>query len=485
MNGFTPPMLFNSLAYLVFFPVVLAGYFTLPRRWRVAWLFAASCLFYMVYKPAYILVLFGLIAIDYLAALGMEGATPRRARILLLASIAGTCSALLVFKYYAFATSNLTSVAHAFGHSFHVPELGMALPIGLSFHTFQSLAYCIEVYRGNQRAERNPLIYATYVMFFPQLVAGPIERPGNLLHQFREEHRFDPDQALSGLRRIALGLFKKAVIADRLNLVVNEAFRHPNYFGGWDLLLVGVFFAYQAYCDFSGYSDIAIGSARILGFRLTENFDTPFYSRSIGEFWRRWHITLSYWFRDYVFIPLGGSRRGFWNAARNYLIAFALSGLWHGASWHYVVWGALNGVYVVVGKLFRPMREEIAAGLGLGPENPARAAFGILSTFTFTVLTFIVFRAHDMGAAAAILTRILRVPTFNLSAFDLPGVIWIAVPAILLLESIQIASKRPLLSARWEELPPAIHALSYAAISVASLVFGVFLSEGAFLYFQF
>lgn len=478
-------MLFNSLAFAAFFPVVVAGYFGLPPRWRVSWLFAASCLFYMVYKPAYILVLFALIAIDYLAALGMEGATPRRAKVWLVASISATCAVLFVFKYYSFAISNITWAAHAFGQSFHPLELGMALPIGLSFHTFQSLAYVIEVYRGNQRPERNPLIYATYVMFFPQLVAGPIERPQNLLHQFREEHHFDPDQVIYGLKRIALGLFKKAVIADRLNLVVNAAFHHPDYFGGWNLLLVGVFFAYQIYCDFSGYSDIAVGTARVLGFRLTENFDTPFYSRSIGEFWRRWHITLSYWFRDYVFIPLGGSRGSFWYAARNYLLTFALSGLWHGAGWHFIVWGALNGVYVIAGKLFRPMREQIAMRLGLGPENPARVAFGILSTFSFTVLTFMVFRAQDMHAAAAMLTRIVRVPAFDLSEFDQPGLLWIAVPAIFLLEGIQIVSKWPVLSARWEELPPAIHMVSYATIAVASLVFGVFLSEGTFLYFQF
>ena len=478
-------MLFNSLQYAVFLPVVLAGYFLLPHRLRTLWLLAASCVFYMVYKPVYIIVLAALIAIDYFAALAIQGAPRRRARIYLVISVASTCLVLIVFKYYHFLTDNLSALAAHLGYHLAAPDLQLLLPIGLSFHTFQSLAYVIEVYRGNQKAERNPLIYATYVMFFPQLVAGPIERPSHLLPQFREIHRFNAAEAPAALQRIALGLFKKAVIADRLNPIVGDIFGAPQKFSGFYLALGAVAFAYQVYCDFSGYTDIAIGSARLLGFRLMENFQSPFASRSIGEFWRRWHISLSTWFRDYVFIPMGGSRVPAWKTTRNLMITFTLSGLWHGAGWTYILWGAGNGAWMAAGRAIQPWREALIRRIGL-QRHPLRAPAGVLLTFSFFCVSLIYFRSPDMTTANYIFTHLWRGWHIYLPIETSVGQVQfeIALGAILLLEIWQWAHRRRHNAA---ELSPAVpfHWAYYAAFICAIGLFGVFLDAGTFIYFQF
>jgi len=299
-------MLFNSLEFAVFFPVVAALYFVLPQRHRVALLLVSSCIFYMAFIPAYILILGVTIAIDYCAGIWLERTEEDRLRrLVLITSIAATCAVLFVFKYFYFVVNNAIWLTGIFGWRLTGPSINIILPIGLSFHTFQSLSYVIEVYRRRQKAEHNFLVYATYVMFFPQLVAGPIERPQNLLHQFYERHEFDYLRITSGLKRMAWGFFKKLVVADRLALYVNDVYANPQAHNGLQLSIATVFFAYQIYCDFSGYSDIAIGSARVLGFRLMENFRSPYHSGSVAEFWQRWHISLSTWFRDYIYIPLG------------------------------------------------------------------------------------------------------------------------------------------------------------------------------------
>src|SRR5689334_23831608 len=342
-------MLFNSLEFAIFFPVVAAIYFLLPQRMRTLHLLCASCVFYMAFIPAYILILAVTIVIDYTAGLYLER-IGRRAKLWLLgASVCATCLVLFVFKYFYFFTANFVGAVGLLGWQLTGPSIEIILPIGLSFHTFQSLSYVIEVYRGRQKAEANFVTYATYVMFFPQLVAGPIERPQNLLHQFYETHEFACDRVISGLKRMAWGFFKKLVIADRLALYINDVYAAPQNFTGLQLTIATVFFAYQIYCDFSGYSDIAIGSARVLGFRLMENFDKPYQSLSTAEFWHRWHISLSTWFRDYVYIPLGGNRVTPGRHVLNLLATFGLSGLWHGANWTYVFWGLLNGAYLACG----------------------------------------------------------------------------------------------------------------------------------------
>src|ERR1700730_3701722 len=278
-------MLFNSIDFAIFFPVVVAMFFLSPQRWRVSLLLAASCFFYMAFIPVYIVILFVTILIDYIAGLYIERVEGRKKTALLWLSIVSTCAVLFVFKYLGLFTGSIEGVAGILGWQLPHTALNIILPIGLSFHTFQSLSYVVEVYRRNQRAERSFIVYATYVMFFPQLVAGPIERPQNLLHQFREVHEFNHTNVVIGLKRMAWGFYKKLVVADRLALYVNDVYGAPRSYNGLQLTLATFFFSYQIYCDFSGYSDIAIGAAQVLGFRLMENFRTPYYALSVSEFW--------------------------------------------------------------------------------------------------------------------------------------------------------------------------------------------------------
>ena len=337
-------MLFNSAAYAVFFAVVTGCYFLLPHRFRWALLLSASCGFYMWFRPAYILILGFTILVDYFAGLWIEGARGTRRSWALGLSLAANVGVLAVFKYWNFGQGNLEAAARFLGWNYSPALLEMALPIGLSFHTFQAMSYTIEVYRGHQRAERHFGIYSLYVMFFPQLVAGPIERPQNLLHQFHESHGFDYDRVTSGLRLMAWGLFKKVCVADRASIFVNSVYAKPEFFRGPGVMIATLFFAVQIYCDFSGYSDMAVGAARVLGFDLMRNFRHPYASRSVGEFWRRWHISLSTWFKDYVYVPLGGSRVPASRHALNLMVVFLLSGLWHGANWTFLAWGGIHGL---------------------------------------------------------------------------------------------------------------------------------------------
>ena len=326
-------MLFNTLPFLIFFPIVTLLYYVAPQRWRWVLLLAASCFFYMWFKPVYILILLTTIVIDYVAARMIDRYRNQRgkARAWLVASIVSTLTVLFVFKYQGL---------------FH--ETHLILPIGLSFHTFQSLSYVIEVYRGRQQPERHFGIYSLYVMFYPQLVTGPIERPGNLLRQLRDDHEGCKDHSLwvrdfaQGVQLILFGLFAKMVVADNLAVYVDQIYASPADFGSGAIGLGLVFYSFQIYCDFFGYSTIALGCAKAMGFDLMDNFRTPYLSTSIGEFWHCWHISLSSWFRDYVYIPLGGSREGRWKTIRNTFVIFLLSGLWHGANWTFVVWGAYH-----------------------------------------------------------------------------------------------------------------------------------------------
>jgi D-alanyl-lipoteichoic acid acyltransferase DltB (MBOAT superfamily) len=360
------------------------------------------------------------------------------------------------------------------------------LPLGLSFHTFQSLSYVVEVYRGRQEPEKNFVTYATYVMFFPQLVAGPIERPQNLLHQFCEKHDFEYGRVVSGLKRMAWGFFKKLVIADRLALYVNDVYAAPEDFNGLQLTLATVLFAYQIYCDFSGYCDIAIGAARVLGFRLMENFDKPYHSLSVTEFWRRWHISLSTWFRDYVYIPLGGSRVGQARHYANLLVTFGVSGLWHGANWTYVFWGVLNGVYLIVGGLTKNLRERTLGAIGLHEATFPRRVIMLTTTFALTCAAWAVFRAESIGDAWYILTHFAsgwdlgQVATEQFLLRQMP----VAIAGIVFLEGVQLLQTRIAIGSLFARLPVVPRWGVYAGSVVCVLMFGVF-RKTQFIYFQF
>lgn len=440
----------------------------------------------MAFIPTYVFILFTTILVDYIAGIYIGRSSGRVRKVWLWGSIIVTCAILFVFKYYDFFIGSFTSVATLMGWNIGLTSWNIILPIGLSFHTFQSLSYVIEVYRGNQKSEPNLIRYSTYVMFFPQLVAGPIERPQNLLHQFSQLQPFNEDRVISGLKRMAWGFFKKLVVADRLALYVNDVYGNPEAYNGLQLTLGTIFFAYQIYCDFSGYSDIAIGSARILGFKLMENFDSPYHSLSVSEFWRRWHISLSTWFKDYVYFPLGGNRATTLVWMRNILITFGVSGLWHGANWTYVCWGLLNGVYLIFGQITKAGRDSLMGKFGLRPSNPLRKLVMLSSTFTLTCVAWVIFRAQSLPDAWYIFTNFCtawdfdRISTPNFLLRQLP----LALVGILLLETWEILKKRielPLLVTRLPFLP---RWSLYLALVLGVVMFGVY-RKSQFIYFQF
>jgi alginate O-acetyltransferase complex protein AlgI len=400
-------MLFNSLEFLIFFIVVTSLYFVLPHRFRWLLLLLASCVFYMAFIPAYILILLVTIVIDYLAGIYIEKAEGIQRKRFLAMSIIANVGMLAVFKYFNFFidnTNTLLAQLHIVTHP--LPFLSIILPLGLSFHTFQAMSYTIEVYRGHQKAERHFGIYALYVMFYPQLVAGPIERPQNLLHQFYEEHHFSYEDFLNGLRLMLWGLFKKAVIADRLSSYADAVFKSPQDYHGLQTIIGVLGFAIQIYCDFSGYSDMAIGSARCMGFKLMTNFKRPYFASSIKEFWAKWHISLSTWFRDYLYFTLGGNRVGTLKMYRNIAVVFLISGLWHGANWTFVMWGAIHGFFnicnVVLERNFK--RLMTSKFFLLKP-------LGWLLTFTVVLLAWIFFRAHSFDSAWYMLGKIFSADT--------------------------------------------------------------------------
>jgi D-alanyl-lipoteichoic acid acyltransferase DltB (MBOAT superfamily) len=464
-------------------------------------LLGASCVFYVAFVPAYIGVLALTILIDYVAGIHIEATTGARRRLWLVLSIASTCAVLFVFKYFDFFNDTIALAARAMGMSYAVPALQLLLPVGLSFHTFQSLSYVIEVYEGRQPAERDFGLYALYVMFYPQLVAGPIERPQHLLHQFREEHRFDYARVVAGLQLMAWGLVKKIVVADRLAELANRVYDAPRGFTGLPLITATVAFAFQIYCDFSGYSDIAIGSAQVMGFTLMKNFDRPYTARSIAEFWRRWHISLSTWFRDYLYIPLGGNRaaRPRWYA--NLFVTFLVSGLWHGARWTFVVWGALHGAYLIIGLVSAGARARVRGALGLERHPALLRISQTTGTFALVGVAWVFFRAGTLGDALYVATHLtsgLGAQLSSIVARDpaaISSLVFLgaersrvvlavaAVIALLVVERVQGA--RPLsLRARLAGAHAPLRWAAYACAVLTLMTLGVFQSA-RFIYFQF
>ena len=402
-------MLFNSFEFIVFFACVTALYFALPHGLRWLLLLVASCGFYMAFVPVYILILAATIVIDFVAGLRIEDATSSaQKKRWLLASILSVCGILFVFKYFNFFHANVVALAELLGWHYSLPALELILPIGLSFHTFQSLSYVVEVYRGRQKAERHFGIYALYVMYFPQLVAGPIERPQNLLHQFHERKYFDWTRVCDGLGLALWGLCKKVVVADCLSLYVDAAYNNHLKHNGGTLLLATYAFAFQIYCDFSGYSDIARGVSRVYGIELMRNFETPYRSTSVTEFWSRWHISLSTWFRDYLYIPLGGNRVSLTRNYVNLFTVFLVSGFWHGANWTFIIWGALHGTYVVLERLRASWR--LHRGKPVRIHTPLQRFFQHALTFHLVTLAWVFFRADHVSTAMEILRRIATQP---------------------------------------------------------------------------
>lgn len=468
-------MIFNSVDFLIFFLIVFVLFHSLQGKTRQILLFVASCVFYMWFIPAYVIILFLTIIIDYTAAIKIEDNNRKDLKKLhLVLGIVNTCIVLFVFKYHNFFIDNFNYLG-----LYSVERWDIILPIGLSFHVFQSLSYVIEVYRGNFKAERDLLVYSNFVMMFPQLVAGPIERAGNLIPQIRESDRkFLYDDFIIGFHRFIWGLFKKAVVADLLSTYVDATYNNYESQPGSMLLLGTVLFSIQIYCDFSGYSDMAIGVARMLGFRFKENFKLPYFSKDITEFWRRWHISLSSWLRDYLYISFGGNRHGSFSTYRNLILTFLLGGLWHGASWNFVIWGGLNGIY---------LSAEKALGIpGVRPKSFVGRLIRISYVFILISFSWIFFRAVTFEQAVTIIEKIFT--DFNLAEMKVLDVnvfssMIVGVVILLLLEVVLFRkySFEYIVSLKYGR--NGLFALSVLLFFVVVFIGN---SEGAqFIYFQF
>ena len=404
-------MLFNSYGFLGFFPVVCIFYYFIPIRFRYLFLLAASLFFYMCWNPKYVLLLLTSISITYLSGLLIEGTENiGRKKLFVWLSFLSNLGILFFFKYFNFAAASLSRALQLI----HLQPLNLSfdvlLPVGISFYTFQALSYTVDVFRGEIRAERNYFRYALYVSFFPQLVAGPIERSKNLLSQINAPRKLDWERVQSGLIQMLYGYFQKVMISDNAAVIVDQVYDNFHSYGSVELVLATLLFAVQIYCDFGGYSNIAIGAARILGFDLMDNFNAPYLSMSVAEFWRRWHVSLSSWFRDYVYIPLGGNRKGRIRKYVNLIIVFFASGLWHGASWHFVAWGVINGFYQIAGEVLTPARSYFMKLLHIDPNSFSRKVRKTVLTFLLISFSWIFFRASGIHQAFEIIGRIWNDP---------------------------------------------------------------------------
>ena len=440
-------MLFNSYGFLVFFPIVVVIYFLLPKRISYLWLLAASYYFYMGWNAKYALLLLVSTTITYVSGMLIQWLNDghpdkiRAKKWVVAGSFISNLAILFFFKYFNFTIESMNTVLRYIDLPTINTSLDVLLPVGISFYTFQALGYTVDVYRGEIRAERNFFRYALFVSFFPQLVAGPIERSKNLLNQLRNPKSFSYERMCDGLMMMIWGYFLKLVIADRIAIFVDNMYGNVGVYDGRYLLLASVLFAVQIYCDFAGYSTIAIGAAEVMGFQLMDNFNSPYLSQSVAEFWRRWHISLSSWFKDYLYIPLGGNRKGKVRKYINIMIVFLVSGLWHGANWSYVVWGGLNGIYQVVGAIFTPVRNRIKEKLHLKKSPLPLMIIYMIVTFILVDFTWIFFRADNVQHAFAVIDSIFnmnnQVLLENGTLYDLglsrPNFIVLGVSLVILL----------------------------------------------------
>ena len=478
-------MLFNSFEFLIFFPLVIAIYFLLPHKARKYFLLAASLYFYMSFIPKYIVILGFTTVVDYTAARLIAHFSEKNAakKTVFIVGVLLNVGLLVLFKYLGVLGDTINFFGHMVSMKTVVlPEL--ILPIGISFHTFQSMGYLIDVYKGRVPAERNFFDFALFLMFFPQLVAGPIERTENLMGQLKEKHYLLPENIAAGGRIMLFGMFKKVVVADSLAMVADRVFNNVEKFSGFGLLIGVLCFTFQIYCDFSGYSEIAIGCAKVMGINLMKNFDAPYFSASVPEFWRRWHISLSSWFKDYLYIPLGGNRVSKPRWIFNQLVTFTVSGIWHGAGYTYVVWGFLNGVYIVVARFVKPVKEKIAKLLHLEGKSYITAPFSTLITFSLISFSWIFFRANTFSDAFYIIKNLFaatRIDMGSISAFRI-GVCIGAVVLLMGIEWIMRYGKRVVDA--YNRAPHALRVVSYGVMVAIILIFGSF-GENQFIYFQF
>lgn len=482
-------MLFNSLSFLGWFAVVTVAYYAVPHRVRWGLLLVASLHFYATFDARYVILLCGVTAVTYAAGRMIAGSAGRMRRWVFAVSVVAVVGALLVFKYADFAVETVEALAAATGLAGalpRLPRLDLVVAVGLSFYTFSCVSYLADVHAGRLPAEAHVGRFAVYVAFFPKLLAGPIERARPFLDQARVPVAFQTAEVTAGLQLVLWGLFKKVVVADRLAQFVDGAYALPAFAGPADLVLATYFFAFQIYCDFSGYSDMAIGCAKVLGFDLAENFRRPYLARSVPEFWAdRWHVSLASWFRDYVYIPLGGSRVAAWRRHRNVLVVFLVSGLWHGASWTFVAWGGLNGILQVVSIATRRARSHLAARSPFLPV--VHVVWNRVATFHLILGTWVFFRAATWSDAMTVFTRVTA------AAGDLPrllairianGEVILSLGLVASLLAVEVIDERRPVTERLSARPVALRWAAYYAVLALLVVLGVWDLQ-RFVYMQF
>lgn len=491
-------MLFNSLEFMIFFPVVCLVYYVIPHRVRYIFLLACSYFFYMCWNPTYALLMLTSTAITYVSGLLLssaekisdEGVRSRRKKWYVALSFASNLSILFFFKYFNFAADTVARLLQAVHIQAQAPTFDVILPVGISFYTFQALSYTVDVYRNDIYAEKNFLKYALFVSFFPQLVAGPIERSKNLLLQINEKHRFEFERVREGLLLMLYGYFQKVVLAEYLGTAVDAVYNTYTERTGFQLLLATILFAFQIYCDFGGYSYIAIGSAKVLGFRLMDNFKAPYLAVSVHDFWRRWHISLTSWFTDYLYIPLGGNRKGKLRKYLNVMIVFLVSGLWHGADWTYVIWGGINGLYMVIEEVTGYRKKAVR----LAEKSLSYRIFAGILTFALVDFSWLFFRASSLDDVVGMLRQIKAVPGFH----RLFGAVFAGMePSLLLAVTLALLLMWQVDRLLYREKNAAMLVLSqgwfarylvYGGLLLFILLFGVYgyeYAQTAFIYFQF
>ncbi len=491
-------MVFNSLQFLIFFPVVLILFYILPYKLKKFWLLFASYFFYMCWNAKYALLLFSSTLITYLSGIFIDRFRDdvSKKKLVVALSFITNLGVLFFFKYYNFTAATIEGLFGTFKIALEIPRADIILPVGISFYTFQALSYTMDVYRGDIYSEKDFFTYALYVSFFPQLVAGPIERSKNLLRQLNLFMKFDLKRALDGAMVMMWGYFLKTVCADRIAVFVDAVYSDLATYKGMYVIIATVLFAVQIYCDFAGYSTIAVGAARILGIEIMENFNAPYLSTTTGEFWRRWHISLTSWFKDYLYIPLGGSRKGTLRKYINKMIVFLVSGLWHGAELSFVLWGGLNGLYQVAGEALMPLRDRLVRLFSLNRNSIGHRIAAMLVTFVLVDFAWIFFRAQTIAEAFTAIKSIFTVYNpwilFDGSLYELgmgAREFWFMIICILLLLWADIQKKKGIVIRNVIMKQDAWCRVLVLSLGLAAiLIFGIWgtgYDATSFIYFQF
>ena len=483
-------MLFNSVQFLIFFPVVVLGYFIIPERTKNLWLLFSSYFFYMCWNPSYGTLLLLATLTTYLGAILIEKRSNKK--VILTTALMIIFGALFYFKYTNFSIQQINKILILLQSQLQIRQFDIALPIGISFFTFQAAGYLIDVFRKETKAEYNFFRYALFVSFFPQLVAGPIERSKNLLNQLQYTYRFDEHRVAHGLLIMLWGLFLKMTIADRCALIADQVFNNYKSYDGIELVIGAIAFSFQIYCDFMGYSTIARGAAKVIGIDLIDNFKQPYFSTSIKEFWRRWHISLSYWLRDYLYIPLGGSRYGKFITYRNLLATFFVSGLWLGANWHFIAWGGVHGLFIIISDICQPFNKFCLKLFRINTASISYQIFTRLYTFAIVAVAWVFFRAQSTSAAFEIIKRSFRLENFGIIfnggiyqlGIDQRNFILLMISLILLF-SFSILRELKVNISKLIDDQPKIFMLIFVWILVFLVVLSTNLSGKEFIYFQF